>query len=325
LQAILCRELGGPDRLEVTDLPLPEPGACGVRIRVKAAGLNFADLLMLQGRYQEKPPLPFTPGLELAGEIDAVGAGVSGFEVGQRVLAFVDRGAFAEYAVARADDVVPIPNSLDDATAAGFPIAYGTAIGALRWRAELHKGETLLVHGSAGGVGLTGVEVGKAMGAVVIATARGADRLAVPKEHGADHVIDSDAPDLRERLKELTRGQGVDVVYDTVGGAMFDVSLRAVAWEGRIVLVGFASGTVPQIPANLLLVKNAAALGFYWGSYRRHDPERLRESFDELFAWHEEGRLRPHISQRLPLAQAGEALQLLAERKSTGKVVLTMT
>jgi NADPH2:quinone reductase len=291
---------------------------------VKAAGLNFADLLMLQGRYQEKPPLPFTPGLELAGEIDAVGAGVNGLAVGQRVLAFVDRGAFAEYAVARASDVIPLPNSLDDVTAAGFPIAYGTAIGGLRWRAELHAGETLLVHGAAGGVGLTAVEVGKAMGAIVIATARGADRLAVPKEHGADHALDSEAPDLRECLKELTGGRGVDVVFDTVGGAMFDLSLRAIAWEGRIVLVGFASGTVPQIPANVLLVKNASALGFYWGSYRRHDPERLRESFAELLAWHKEGRLRPHTSHRLPLAQAGEALRLLAERKSTGKVVLTM-
>ncbi|MFO1074579.1 MAG: NADPH:quinone oxidoreductase family protein [Geminicoccaceae bacterium] len=323
MRAIICRELGGPDKLELAELADPEPGACGVRIRVQAAGVNFADSLMLKGRYQEKPALPFTPGLEVAGEIEAVGAGVRGLAVGQRVLAVVSHGGFAEKAVARAEDVVPLPDGIDAVTAAGFAIAYGTAHGALRWRAQLHAGETLLVHGAGGGVGLTAVECGKAIGAEVIATARGAEKLAVARAHGADHVLDSEDPQLRERLRELTHGNGVDVAYDPVGGAMFDLSLRSIAWEGRIVVIGFASGEVPQIPANILLVKNAAVLGFYWGSYRKHDPERLREGFAELFDWLAAGRIRPHVSTTLPLAETGQAIRLLAERRSVGKVVVT--
>lgn len=324
MRAIVCRALEGPDALELAELPDPEPGACGVRIRVRAAGVNFADSLMLKGQYQEKPPLPFTPGLEVAGEIEAVGAGVRGLTPGQRVLAVVSHGGFAEKVVARNDDVVPLPDSMDDVTAAGFAIAYGTAYGGLRWRADLHAGETLLVHGAGGGVGLTAVECGKALGALVIATARGAEKLAIAKAHGADHVLDSEADDVRARVKELTQGLGADVVYDPVGGAMFDASLRAIAWEGRIVVIGFASGTVPQIPANILLVKNAAVVGFYWGSYRRHDPERLRASFRELFKWHEAGRIRPHVSTNLPLAETADAIRLLASRRSTGKVVVTI-
>ena len=324
MRAVLCRELRGLDVLELADLPTPEPGACGVRIRVRAAGVNFADSLMLAGRYQEKPPLPFTPGLELAGEIEAVGAGVRGLEVGQRVLAVVTHGAFAEQAVARAEDVVVLPDDMDDVTAAGFAIAYGTAHGALRWRADLHAGETLVVHGAGGGVGLTAVECGKAIGAVVIATARGDEKLEVARAHGADHVIDSDSPDLKDRIRALTDGRGADVVYDPVGGAVFDASLRAIAWEGRIVTIGFASGQVPQIPANLLLVKNCSVHGFYWGSYRKHDPERLRDGFKELFAWHRRGLIRPLITQTLPLARTADAIGLLADRRAIGKVVVTM-
>ncbi len=323
MRAIVCRALEGPDALELTDLPVPEPGACGVRIRVRAAGVNFADGLMLRGRYQEKPTLPFTPGLELAGEIEAVGAGVRGLEPGQRVLAVVNHGAFAEQVVARADDVVALPDDMDDVTAAGFAIAYGTAHGALRWRADLHAGETLLVHGAGGGVGLTAVECGKALGATVIATARGAEKLAVAREHGADHVLDSD-DDIKTKVRELTAGMGADVAYDPVGGTMFEVSLRSIAWEGRIVVVGFASGEVPQIPANVLLVKNVSVHGFYWGSYRKHDPERLRAGFHELFEWHRQGRIRPHVSQTLPLEQTAAAIRLLLERRSIGKVVVTV-
>ena len=324
MRAVVCRELRGPDALELADLPTPEPGACGVRIRVRAAGVNFADSLMLAGRYQEKPSLPFTPGLELAGEIEAVGAGVRGLRRGQRVLAVVSHGAFAEQAVARAEDVVPLPDDMDDVTAAGFAIAYGTAHGALRWRAGLHAGESLVVHGAGGGVGLTAVECGKAIGAVVIATARGEEKLAVARDHGADHAVDSEDPDLKGRLRELTDSRGADVVYDPVGGAVFDASLRAIAWEGRIVIIGFASGQVPQIPANLLLVKNASVVGFYWGSYRKRDPERLGDSFRELFAWHSEGRIRPLVSRTLPLPQTADAIRLLAERRAIGKIVVTM-
>ena len=324
MRAVLCRDLRGPDSLELAELPTPEPGACGVRIRVRAAGVNFADGLMLSGRYQEKPNLPFTPGLELAGEIEAVGAGVRGLARGQRVLAIVNHGAFAEQVVARADDVVALPEDMDDVTAAGFAIAYGTAHGALRWRAGLHAGEVLVVHGAGGGVGLTAVECGKAIGAIVIATARGEEKLAVAHAHGADHVLDSEAPDLRDRIRELTDGRGADVIYDPVGGVVFDASLRAIAWEGRILTIGFASGHVPQIPANLLLVKNAAVLGFYWGSYRKHDPERLRDGLKELFAWHRQGRIRPLVSRTLPLQQTADAVRLLTERRAIGKVVVTV-
>ena len=324
MRAVVCRELRGPEALEVANLAMPEPGACGVRIRVRAAGVNFADGLMVAGRYQEKPHLPFTPGLELAGEIDAVGAGARGLRVGQRVLAVVGHGAFAEFAVARAEDVVLLPDDVDDVTAAGFAIAYGTAHGALRWRAELHAGEVLLVHGAGSGVGLTAVECGKAIGAKVIATARGADKLAVARERGADHVLDSEDSGLRDQIRALTDGRGADVVYDPVGGALFDLSLRAIAWEGRIVIVGFASGTVPQIPANHLLVKNASVVGFYWGSYRKHDPERLRDGFRELFAWHRAGKIRPLVSQTLPIERAANAIRMLGERKVLGKLVLTM-
>lgn len=322
MRALVCKELSGTSGLELAELPAPELGACHVRIDVEAAGINFADSLMLEGRYQDRPSLPFVPGLEIAGRIETVGAGVSGLRPGQRVLALVDHGGFAEQAVARADDVIAIPEKLDATTAAGFGIAYGTAFGALVWRAGLARGEVLLVHGAAGGVGLTAVECGKALGATVIATARGADRIAIAAAHGADHVIDSEAPDLVARIRSLTAGRGVDVVFDPVGGAMFDASLRSTAWEGRIVVIGFASGTIPQIPANILLVKNIAAIGFYWGSYRRRDPERLRAGFRRLFEWHAQGLVRPTVSECLPLAGAPAAIDRLRRRQTTGKMVV---
>lgn len=322
MRSILTRELAGTSGLQLVDLPSPEPGACHVRIAVEAAGINYADALMLEGRYQERPSLPFVPGLEVAGRIDAVGVGVSGLSPGQRVLALVDHGGFAEQAIARADDVIALPDELDSVTAAGFAIAYGTAYGALVWRAGLARGEVLLVHGAAGGVGLTAVECGKALGATVIATARGAERTAVAAEHGADHVIDSEAPDLVERIKSLTGSRGVDVVFDPVGGALFEASMRCIAWEGRLVVIGFAAGTVQQIPANILLVKNIAALGFYWGSYRRHDPERLRAGFRDLFEWCRSGAIRPEVSEVVPLAETPAAIDRLRRRQTTGKLVV---
>jgi NADPH2:quinone reductase len=322
MRAIVCPRLGGPEVLELRDLPVPEPGPGEVRLAVHAAGVNFADTLMIQGRYQERVPPPFVPGLEIAGTVEALGPGLADLTVGQRALALLDKGAFAERAVAAAGDVVPIPDNLDLATAAGFAITYGTAYGALAWRAGLGTGETLLVHGAAGGVGLATVECGRALGATVIATARGAGRAAVAAAHGADHALDSEDPALADTLKELTAGRGVDVVVDPVGGAVFDASLKALAWEGRIVSVGFASGTVPQIPANRLLVKNVGVLGFYWGSYRRRDPARLRAAFAALFGWCEIGAIRPEIATRMPLARAGDALRLLLERGTTGKIVL---
>jgi len=325
MRALVCPEFGTVDRLTLADVPAPaELGPGEVLVDVAAAGVNFADILMVAGRYQEKPPLPFTPGLEAAGIVRACGPGVSRAKPGDRVIALVDRGAFAAQLVARESDVFVIPARMDFATAASFAIAYGTAHGALRWQADMQAGEVLLVHGAAGGVGLTAVEVGKAMGAVVIATAGGQDKLAVAKARGAEHLIDYRSEDIRERVKAICRGRGADVVFDPVGGSAFDASLRCVNWGARLLVVGFAGGDVPQIPANILLVKNIAALGFYWGSYRTHRPDLVAAQLDELFRWWEEGKLRPHVSQRFDLAEGAAALAQLRERKSTGKVVLTL-
>ena len=328
MRAVLCKEFGSHRNLAVEEVPPPpDPGPGQVKIAVKAAGLNFADLLMVGGSYQEKPALPFSPGLEAAGTIVACGPGVARVKPGDRVMATVDHGAFAEQALARESDVHKLPDGIDDVTAAGFAIAYGTAQGALRWRADVKPGETVLIHGAGGGVGLAAVEVAKAMGAVVIATAGDADKLAIAKAHGADHLIDYKTETLRTRIKEicakLNGGGGVDVVYDPVGGEVFDQSLRCANWSGRLVIIGFASGTVPQIPANYLLVKNLSVLGLYWGSYRKHRPDLVADGFAELFAWHRDGRLKPHVSETLDLAQAATALDLIKTRRSTGKVVLT--
>jgi NADPH2:quinone reductase len=324
MRAIVCRELTGPDGLRLEDWPVPEPRPGEVRIRVRAAGLNFADTLIIKGEYQDKPPLPFVPGMEIAGQIEQRGEGVAGFVPGDRVMATLDRGGFAEEAVTAASNVIPLPDSIDYVTAAGFAIAYGTAYGALVWAGRLQPGETLLVHGAAGGVGLATVECGRALGARVIATARGAEHLEVAKAHGAEALIDTASEDVRVRVKELTEGRGADVVFDPIGGELFTASLRSIAWEGRLLVIGFASGEIPQIPANLLLVKNAAAIGFYWGSYRRHDPARVHAAFDELLRWHADQRIRPHVSEVHPLSEAKTALERLLARRSTGKVVLTM-
>ncbi|MGI9502751.1 MAG: NADPH:quinone oxidoreductase family protein, partial [Geminicoccaceae bacterium] len=300
------------------------PGPGEVLVRVKAAGLNFADLLMIKGQYQEKPALPFAPGLEIAGAIERLGPDVDGFAPGQRVMATVAHGGFAELAVARAGDLVAVPDGVDDVIAAGFAIAYGTAYGSLQWATSLEAGETLVVHGAAGGVGLATVECGKALGATVIGTARGQERLDVVKAHGADHVIDTRSEDIRERIKALTSGKGADVVFDPIGGDVFDASLRSLAWGGRLLVIGFASGRVQQIPANILLVKNVSAIGFYWGSYRKHDPALVQASFETLLAWASEGLIKPHVSMTLELANFRDALAALEARKSTGKIVLTI-
>ena len=325
MRAICCHRWAGPEALVLEEVAVPEPGPGEVLLQVAAAGVNFADTLMIEGQYQEKPPFPFSPGLEAAGRVVALGEQVSRVAVGDRVMALTNSGAFAEAALVRESDLFKIPDAMDWVTAAGFPITYGTAQGALRWHADLQPGDVLLVHGAAGGVGLAAVEIGKAMGAEVIATAGGPEKLAVAADHGADHLIDSRAEDIRERVNAITDGRGADVIFDPVGGPVFEASLRAIAWSGRYLVIGFAGGQVPQIPANILLVKNIAAMGIYWGSYRKKDPDRLPPAFAELFAWWQAGALKAHVSHRLPLAEAGKALKLLKSRKSTGKVVLTMT
>jgi NADPH2:quinone reductase len=322
LRAILCQDFDKAGRLTLADVePLAAPHGDQVAIDVAAAGVNFADNLMIGGQYQVKPALPFTPGFEAAGTVRACGPDVLHVKPGDRVIAVADHGGYAQQMLAQQANVFGIPDEMDFVTAAGFAIAYGTSHGALRWRADLRPGEVLLVHGAAGGVGLTAVEVGKALGAIVIATAGGPEKLAIAKRHGADHLIDYSRENIRDRVKEI-RG-GADVIYDPVGGSAFEASLRCANWNARIVIVGFAGGQVPRIPANILLVKNIAALGFYWGSYRQHRPDLLQAEFRELFGWWRTGKLKPHVSHRFDLAQANEALQLLRERKSTGKVVLT--
>jgi NADPH2:quinone reductase len=324
MRAVLCKEYAGPEKLVIEDVPAPPLRDNAVRVSIRAAGVNFGDTLLVKGQYQDKPPLPFIPGMEIAGIVSEVAQGVKHVKVGDRVLGSVGRGAYAEEVVADADSVHRIPDKMDFAVAAGFPVAYSTSHGAFLWRARLKPGETVLVLGASGGVGLTAVEIAKAMGANVIAAAGGAEKLAVAKRAGADHLIDYTTETLRERVKEITDGRGADVVYDPVGGDAFDQSLRSIAWEGRIIVIGFAGGRVPQIPANIVLVKNIDIVGFFWGSYKRYKPHLMAESLDQLLRWFDEGKLKPHVSHRLPLAQVKDALDLLTTRKSTGKVVLTI-
>jgi NADPH:quinone reductase len=324
MRAVLCKELGGPEKLVVEDVPSPALRDGAVRVEIHAAGVNFADTLLIAGTYQDRPPLPFTPGMEVGGVVRDVGAGVTHVKPGDRVLASVGRGGYAEEVVAEAEIVHRIPDGMDFVTAAGFPVAYSTSHGAFAWRGRLQAGEWVLVLGASGGVGLTAVEIAKAMGATVIAAAGGAEKLAVAKRAGADHLIDYTSEDLRDRVKAITGGRGVDVVYDPVGGDSFDQSLRCIAWEGRLIIIGFAAGRIPQIPANLVLVKNIDVIGFFWGSYRRYKPQLMAASYQHLFRWFEAGKLHPHVSHCLPLADVATAFDLLKTRKSTGKVVLTI-
>lgn len=323
MRAVLCRSLDGYEALTIDEVPRPQPGPNQVLVRVEAAALNFADLLITQGRYQEKPELPFVPGFELAGEVVALGPEVTAPGLGMKVLAVVPHGAYAEFAVADAATAVPLPAGMDVAIAAAFPIAYGTSHIGLADRAALKPGEWVLIHGAAGGVGLTAVEIAKAMGARVIATARDAEKAAVARAHGADHAFDLQTlTDLRTTVKELTDGRGVDVCYDPVGGELGELSLRCLAWEGRYLAIGFAAGRPPEVKANHLLVKNTAVLGLYWGSYQQHAPERFRASLDQLLVWWCEGALKPLVSERYPLSQVHAALATLKARRSTGKLVL---
>ncbi|PIE08713.1 MAG: zinc-binding dehydrogenase [Rhodobacterales bacterium] len=315
------QSLGSGIAASLRDIPTPRPGPGELRVKVAACGLNFADLLMAEGRYQDTPEPPFTLGLEFAGVVAEHGPGVGAPATGTRVAAVTGQGGLAESAVVPAERLVAIPEGMSFVEAAGFQVAYGTSHLGLAGRARLAPGETLLVLGAAGGVGLTAVELGKLLGARVIAVARGAEKLRVCRAAGADHLIDSEAGDLRAAVKALG---GADVVYDPVGGDLFREAFRATKPGGRILVVGFASGEVPQIPANHLMVKNIDVQGFYWGGYAAFRPGALTDSLGELFRWYGEGRLRPHVSHVLPFDRVEEAYALLRNRKSTGKVVVTM-
>lgn len=323
MKAVLCRQFGPPETLVYEDLPSPTAGPGEVVISVKAASLNFPDVLIIQNKYQFKPPLPFSPGSEMAGVVKEVGEGVKGFKAGDRVIAFTTYGAFAEEVKVEAGRLVPIPEGMDFNSAAAFLLTYGTSDHALRDRGALMAGETLLVLGAAGGVGLAAIEIGKAMGAKVIACASSADKLEVCAQHGADAGINYATEDMRERIKELTGGRGVDVVYDAVGGPYTEPALRSTAWRGRLLVVGFAAGDIPKIALNLTLLKGCSIVGVFWGDFARREPKAFAASIAQLGAWFREGKLKPHVSQTFPLAQAVDALKLMAARKVKGKVVLT--
>ncbi|MDJ0868026.1 MAG: NADPH:quinone oxidoreductase family protein [Myxococcota bacterium] len=322
MRAIVVDHWMEPSDLVVSEAPDPEigPGQLGVEIR--SAGCNFFDILLVQGRYQVKPPFPFVPGGEIAGVVYAVGSGVSDFAVGDRVLAGVPVGGFAERVAVPAAIAHPLPAALDFDEGSALPIVYPTSYAALVYRAAIQPGETLLVHAAAGGVGLAAVQIGVALGARVIATAGGADKLAVAREAGADLTIDYREEDFVERVQEATGGRGADVIYDSVGGDVFDRSLKCIAWNGRLLVVGFAGGTIPSVKANRILLKNIAVVGVHWGAYAKHEPERVPETFAALFRLAEEKKIRPLIWGRFPLDEVPDALAALGSRKTHGKVVV---
>ena len=322
MKAVLCKQHGLPETLVVEEVPDLEPGPKQVVISVKACGVNFPDTLIIQNLYQFKPELPFSPGGECSGVIKSVGEGVSHLQPGQPVLAFTGWGGFAEEVIAPVKSVIPLPPGLDMSIAAAFMMTYGTSYHALKDRAQLQPGETLLVLGAAGGVGLAAIELGKKMGARVIAAASTAEKLSVCVDHGADETINYETEDLRERVKALTDGKGVDVIYDPVGGKYADPALRSIGWKGRYLVVGFAAGDIPKVPLNLALLKGCAIMGVFWGDFAVREPQTNMANGMQLFQWLMTGELKPHISATYPLAQASEALRSLMERKVSGKVVL---
>jgi NADPH:quinone reductase len=323
MKAVLCKAYGPPESLVVEEVPSPEPGPGEVVVSVKAASVNFPDVLIIQNKYQFKPPLPFSPGSEVAGIVKAVGDGVTNVKAGDPVMAFTTYGAFAQEVKTDARRLLPLPSGMDFNSAAAFGLTYATSDHALRDRGQLAPGETLLVLGAAGGVGLAAIEIGKALGARVIACASTDDKLAVCLAHGADQAINYATDDLRQRIKALTDGRGVDVVYDPVGGAYTEPALRSLAWRGRLLVVGFAAGDIPKIPLNLTLLKGCSIVGVFWGEFTHREPQRFLESMQQLGRWYADGAIRPHVSETFPLERAGDALTRMANRQVTGKIVLT--
>ncbi|MFV0454186.1 MAG: NADPH:quinone oxidoreductase family protein [Pseudomonas sp.] len=323
MKAVLCKAFGPAEKLVVEDLDSPQIKKGEVLLDVHAAGVNFPDTLIIEGKYQFKPPFPFSPGGEAAGVVAAVGERVTHLKVGDRIMALTGWGSFAEQVAVSGQNVLPIPTEMDFTTAAAFSMTYGTSMHALKQRANLQPGETLLVLGASGGVGLAAVEIGKAMGARVIAAASTNEKLEIARKAGADELINYSEASLRERLKELTDGQGVDVVYDPVGGKLFEEAFRNIAWNGRMLVVGFAAGgEIPALPANLPLLKGAALIGVFWGAFAQRQPQDNAANFKQLFAWYAEGKLRPLVSQTFALEQAAEAIETLGQRKAVGKLVV---
>jgi len=324
MRALLCKEYGAAENLVVEDVPAPVPGKGEIRIGVRACGVNYPDNLIIAGKYQVQPPLPFSPGFELAGEILELGDGVTHLHAGQRVAATSMGGAMAEEICVPARNAVPIPDSMEFASAAGFVITYGTSYHALKQRAQLQPGEKLLVLGAGGGVGLTAVEIGELMGAEVYAAASSADKLELAASRGATHLINYAEGGLRDQVRQQNGGKGIDVIYDPVGGDLFDDCLRLIDWGGRILIIGFASGNIQNIPANMPLLKGSSIVGVFWGTFAERDPATNLENMQQLLIWFEAGKLKPCISRTYPLEDAPLAMQALLERRASGKLVLTI-
>jgi NADPH2:quinone reductase len=322
MRAILCKTFGPPENLVLEDVPDPTPAPGEAVVDIAYVGLNFFDTLIIENKYQVKPPPPFSPGGEFSGTISALGAGVTGFKVGDTVAGSSGFGAAREKIAIPVEQLVAVPDGLPLEKAAGLLITYGTSLHALKQRARLQKGETLAVLGASGGVGIAAVEIGHLMGARVIACASSPDKVAFAREHGADEGIDYAAEDLREALKRVSGGKGIDVVYDPVGGDYSEIGVRSMAWKGRFLVVGFAAGTIPKIPLNLALLKGCEIVGVFWGAFTKQEPQANRENNAEILAWARDGKLDAHIHAILPLEQTAEALGMLTRREAKGKVLL---
>ena len=322
MKALLCKSFGPPESLVLEDHQLPDLGAKDVRIKVHSAGVNFPDVLMIEGKYQFKPAFPFPPGGEVAGDILEVGSEVTQYKPGDRVIARIGHGGFAEEAIASEVKCTPLPDGIGYDVGSAISLTYGTTIYALKQRGELQPGEWLLVHGASGGVGIAAVEIGKAMGAKVIGTGGNDEKLKVALEHGADHVINYSNGPFKDEVKELTGGVGADVIYDAVGGDAFDQSLRCINWYGRLLVIGFASGRIPEAPANLALLKSCSIVGVFWGAFTERDPALNNENMKQVFDWIKEGKLNPHISHRFSLEQGADALNALINRQVVGKAIV---
>jgi len=322
MRAVLCKSYGPPENLVIEDVVAPEAGPGEVVINARAIGLNFFDTLIIQDKYQFKPPLPFSPGAELAGVINSVGADVDGLAEGDLVMAYTKHGAAREQVAVPASHVIPVPQDLDLAIAAGLTVTYGTSYHALKDRADLQPGETLAVLGASGGVGQSAVEIGKAMGARVIACASSSDKLDFCRSVGADEVINYAEEDLKDRLKELTGGKGADVIYDPVGGDLAEAAVRATAWNGRFLVIGFAAGEIPKIPLNLVLLKGCSLVGVFWGAFIERHPDRHITNMTTLLNWCLEGKINPHIHDRIPLDETPAALRAFLNREVKGKIVV---
>jgi NADPH2:quinone reductase len=322
MKAVLCARFGGPDDLEIKDIPEPVAGPDEAVVAIRAAALNFFDTLLIAGKYQHKPPFPFSPASEFAGVVESVGAGVTAVAPGDRVMGWMGSGAARERVVLKVDRLVRLPDGLDYDRAAGLTVTYGTTVHALRDRAQLQAGETLAVLGAAGGTGLAAIELGKLMGARVIACASSADKLAFAREHGADETINYAAEDVKDALRRVSDGRGVDVVYDPVGGAYAEAALRSIAWGGRFLVIGFAAGEIPKLPLNLVLLKGCDVRGVFWGQFTERTPEKHRANMVDVLQWALDGKLSAHVHAVYPLEKIAAALKALANREAKGKILL---